>query len=82
MRRVQKCSSCGFPVSEGRAICLDCEKKLGSPVQAAESAPAEYVPAFLASSAPPKESWFSNPVNILAILVLIFGILVAVVVFR
>ncbi len=25
MRRVQKCSSCGFPVSEGRKLCLDCE---------------------------------------------------------
>jgi len=25
MRRVQKCSSCGFPVSEGRTLCLDCE---------------------------------------------------------
>ena len=82
MRRVQKCSSCGFPVSEGRTICLDCEKKQGSSVHSAESVPAEYVPAFLASSAPPKESWYSNPVNILAILVLIFGILVAVVVFR
>lgn len=27
MRRMQKCSACGFPVSEGRTICLDCEKK-------------------------------------------------------
>lgn len=25
MRRVQKCSACGFPVSEGRKLCLDCE---------------------------------------------------------
>jgi uncharacterized Zn finger protein (UPF0148 family) len=27
MLRVQKCASCGFPVSEGRALCLDCERK-------------------------------------------------------
>jgi len=27
MLRVQKCSSCGFPVSERRTLCLDCEKK-------------------------------------------------------
>jgi putative methionine-R-sulfoxide reductase with GAF domain len=27
MLRVQKCVSCGFPVSEGRSLCLDCEKK-------------------------------------------------------
>jgi len=26
MRRVQKCESCSFPVSEGRTLCLDCEK--------------------------------------------------------
>ena len=82
MRRVQKCASCGFPVSEGRTICLDCEKKKDSPSQSAEPAPAEYVPSFLNSSLPAKESWFSNPVNILAILVVIVGILVAVVVFR
>jgi len=25
MRRVQKCAACGFPVSEGRTFCLDCE---------------------------------------------------------
>ena len=24
---MQKCASCGFPVSEGRTLCLDCEKK-------------------------------------------------------
>jgi hypothetical protein len=28
MLRVQKCASCGFPVSEGRALCLDCETNL------------------------------------------------------
>jgi putative methionine-R-sulfoxide reductase with GAF domain len=26
MLRVQKCASCGFPVSEGRKLCIDCEK--------------------------------------------------------
>jgi putative methionine-R-sulfoxide reductase with GAF domain len=29
MFRVQKCASCGFPVSEGRTLCLDCERKDG-----------------------------------------------------
>jgi putative methionine-R-sulfoxide reductase with GAF domain len=27
MLRVQKCASCGFPISEGRTLCLDCEQK-------------------------------------------------------
>jgi putative methionine-R-sulfoxide reductase with GAF domain len=83
MRRVQKCSSCGFPVSEGRTICLDCEKKQdSSSAPSAEPLAAEFVPAFLTSSPPPKESWLADHVNLLAILVLIVGILVAIVVFR
>jgi len=28
MLRVQKCDSCGFPVSDGRTLCLDCERKV------------------------------------------------------
>jgi len=121
MLRVQKCASCGFPVSEGRTLCLDCEKKdtektaferkqsereqgaiekhqieqqkikQGEEKQDAPSdsvgasatpAPEEFVPAFLANAVPPQESWLADHVNLLAIVVLILGILVAVVVFR
>ncbi len=112
MLRVQKCASCGFPVSEGRTLCLDCEKKdsekknfekkqreqeqvqieqptikQGEPEQdtpsdSAASVPDEFVPAFLANIVPAQESWLANHVNLLAIVVLILGILVAVVVFR
>jgi hypothetical protein len=42
----------------------------------------ESVPAFLAGYATSKESWMANHVNLLAIVVLIVGILLAVVVFR
>lgn len=95
MRRVQKCASCGFPISEGRTICLDCEKKKS---ELGESGPSgiqkvdepaeavaedEDVPAFLADAENFKESWLSNHLNhLLAILVLILGVLVAIVVFR
>ena len=122
MLRVQKCASCGFPVSEGRTLCLDCEKKdsektaferkqreqargqieqqkieqkikqseqatssdaVGaSAAPSASPAPEEFVPAFLANAVPPKESWLADHVNLLAIVVLVLGILVAVVVFR
>jgi uncharacterized Zn finger protein (UPF0148 family) len=142
MRRVQKCASCGFPVSSGRTVCIDCERKdlhdkelqhkekrdkekrdkdrekeletrtaenpLPAPpaalqektqieatsLQISDGAPADividdaadasdqFVPAFLANSVPVKESWLSNHVNLLAIVVLILTILVAVVVFR
>ena len=81
MRRVQKCASCGFPVSEGRTWCLDCENTRQEPDSAAE-VPAEFVPPFLDSAKPPNESWLASHVNILAVLVLILSIVVAVVVFR
>jgi hypothetical protein len=45
MRRIQKCASCGFPVSEGRTLCLDCESserlKLESDKKAREKAARE-----------------------------------------
>jgi putative methionine-R-sulfoxide reductase with GAF domain/uncharacterized Zn finger protein (UPF0148 family) len=117
MLRGQKCDSCGFPVSEGRTLCLDCEKKASDKKdnekrqrettqiqvqhqQAGEEQPTspasfsgsaadpgaamaeESVPAFLAAYATSKESWMANHVNLLAIVVLIVGILLAVVVFR
>ena len=101
MLRVQKCASCGFPISEGRTLCLDCEQKDSvkphemesgeiaqpepapdAPSASAPPTPEEFVPDFLANSAPAPESWLANHVNLLAIVVLILGILVAVVVFR
>lgn len=118
MRRVQKCATCGFPVSEGRTLCLDCEKKDTQKKEfekrqgekqgekknsqehpttlsgqgkseasdvttgASKVSSGEFVPAFLADSVPVEESWLSNHVNLLALVVLIMGILVAVVVFR
>ncbi len=100
MLLVQKCASCGFPVSGGRTLCLDCEKKdsekrqrereqgassdsvADSVADSAAPAQEEFVPAFLANSAPAQESWLANHINLLAIVVLILGILVAFVVFR
>ncbi len=108
--QVQKCATCGFPVSEGRTFCLDCEKKdaerkdaetkpdeqklqmqdasgksKSPPASSSDLAPApsdEFVPAFLVNSASVRGSWMSNHVNLLAIVVLILGVLVAIVVFR
>jgi hypothetical protein len=98
MLRVQKCASCGFPVSEGRALCLDCERKkddkMGrtqdrseavSPQLAVSAVPAtdEALPPFLANVTPAKESWLSGHVNLLlVIVVLILGVLVFIVLFR
>lgn len=83
MRRVQKCASCGFPVSEGRTLCVDCENKRHLQPEVADAVPTEFVPAFLDSSAMPKQSWLAaNYVNVLAAVVLVLSIVVAVVVFR
>lgn len=82
MRRVQKCSSCGFPVSEGRTLCVDCENKRHLQPESAEPVPAEFVPALLDKSKAAEESWLGNHVNVLAVIVLILSIVVAVVVFR
>jgi putative methionine-R-sulfoxide reductase with GAF domain len=82
MRRVQKCASCGFPVSEGRTLCVDCENKSHLHPESTDAQPAEFIPAFLDSSKPPNESWLANHVNVLAVVVLILSIVVAVVVFR
>ena len=84
MQRIQKCSSCGFPVSEGRTLCVDCEQKRDREPSATETMPAEFVPSFgvSGSEAPAEESWLANHVNLLAILVLVLSIVVAVVVFR
>jgi GAF domain len=106
MLRVQKCESCGFPVSEGRTLCLDCEKKTPGerkPGEEARGAPSallsavspaslssslplpaqdEFVPAFLEKSPSERGSWLSNHINLLVIVVVLLGILVAVVLFR
>ncbi len=97
MLRVQKCASCGFPVSEGRSLCLDCERKkddkIGQtqvlsepaspqPAESATTATEETLPPFLANATPVKESWLSDHVNLLVIAVLILGVLVAIVLFH
>jgi len=55
MRRVQKCSACGFPVSEGRMLCVDCETlerlKLESEKRAREKAALEGGQMTVATSA-------------------------------
>ena len=46
---VQKCRSCGFPVSKGRSLCVECDQKMGHAAPAAEL-----------FSTPPKESWIGS----------------------
>ncbi len=55
---------------------------VASAATSVSATPEEFVPAFLANAVPPRESWLADHVNLLAVVVLILGILVAVVVFR
>ena len=82
MRRVRKCVACGFPVSEGRTYCLDCERRESKPSASAERVGLGSMPSFRDMSESPKESWLANHVNLLAIVVLVLGVLVVIVVFR
>jgi putative methionine-R-sulfoxide reductase with GAF domain len=58
---VRKCVTCGFPVSEGRTLCLDCEAAQTNP-DAAEGRANNGAPAFLAELAAAKanESWLRS----------------------
>jgi hypothetical protein len=49
---IGSCQSCGFPVSEGRKLCLDCESSSAS--HGANVAP------FLSSIAIPRENWLRS----------------------
>jgi hypothetical protein len=58
LRNVHRCQACGFPVSEGRVLCVDCEEKqwhgepVRRPAKATEAArPAPAIASVLSSSA-------------------------------
>jgi len=68
---VATCSACGFPVSQGRKLCVDCE---------ASHANAETVPRFLGEMAKIKPAWKSPHTYLLAFLMiflLLFAVLTA-----
>jgi len=50
---LRKCEGCGFPVSEGRHLCLDCEKKRVRASEAAARSTARTSPAARANVAEP-----------------------------
>jgi len=56
---LRKCEACGFPVSEGRQLCLDCEKKKGRETTAVAKASIASTPA--TSSAASQTSTNSAP---------------------
>jgi len=58
--KVRNCEACGFPVSEGRTLCLDCEAARLSGDSPAPLASSE-APAFLSKfGTPKKQSWLGS----------------------
>jgi putative methionine-R-sulfoxide reductase with GAF domain len=58
--KIGKCEACGFPVSEGRTLCLDCEDARISGERPAPLASSQ-VPAFLSQFGTPREqSWLGS----------------------
>jgi len=58
--KVRNCEACGFPVSEGRTLCLDCEAARLSGDSPAPLASSE-APAFLSKfGTPTKQSWLGS----------------------
>ena len=68
---IGKCASCGFPVSEGRKYCLDCES---SPRSDETSAVSNEAPDFLASYSNQKQkNWFSRNIYWIGIVAMSLG---------
>ena len=84
---LRKCSECGFPISEGRTLCLDCEKKLkaaGGTVAVAGSGAGD-APLFsmgAGADGDTKESWLAQHRVLVAILVVVLLVLIGVFVLR
>ena len=58
--KVRKCEACGFPVSEGRTLCLDCEAARLSGERPAPLA-SSHAPAFLSQfGTQKKQSWLAS----------------------
>jgi putative methionine-R-sulfoxide reductase with GAF domain len=91
---LRACESCGFPVSEGRNLCLDCEKKIAQapppapPAQVLEAASSKSIASAPSPSvddvpnflgAEPEASWLSrHKLMVVAIVVAVIGIVAVV----
>ncbi|MBZ5719550.1 MAG: GAF domain-containing protein [Acidobacteriia bacterium] len=81
--KIRKCEACGFPVSEGRTLCLDCE---AARVPAGELKPSEAgneAPEFLSQiTAGNQEGWLQSHKYLVGILVAVVVLVVVLLRFR
>jgi len=68
---IGKCQVCGFPVSEGRRLCLDCEKAH----KPADEAGSEEATALLATLSQAEPGWWSSHKYLLGVLVVVMAVI-------
>ena len=69
LANVKRCQDCGFPVSEGRTYCVDCEQLRQADEAELPDAPQ---PEFMATlAAPREESWFDRHMYTIGTIVMV-----------
>jgi putative methionine-R-sulfoxide reductase with GAF domain len=78
--KIRNCEACGFPVSEGRTLCLDCENARIAGERPAPLA-SRQAPAFLSQFGAPKEqSWLGSHIyTIGTVLIVVLTVVLLVV---
>jgi putative methionine-R-sulfoxide reductase with GAF domain len=81
---IGNCRTCGFPISEGRKLCLDCEAgQIPEPTPAAAAANSEennQPPEFLTHlAAPETESWLKSHLYMIATLALVAATVILII---
>jgi putative methionine-R-sulfoxide reductase with GAF domain len=79
---IGQCQTCGFPVSEGRVLCLDCEKSLPPDKRPIAVPVVSEVPEFRSQLAlPEEESWLQSHMYMIGTL-LVVAIAIVVLLWR
>ena len=80
---VGQCATCGFPVSEGRVLCVDCEKKnaANSKAKPAEAAVAESLFTMTSETEAPG-SWFQQHRTMVVAIGLVVAAVIAILLLR
>ena len=84
--KIGKCQACGFPVSEGRVLCLDCEARQGPGDKLVENVSSSTeAPEFLSqlTAAPgTEESWLWSHKYAIGIMLVVIATLAVLLLFR
>jgi len=80
---IKACSACGFPVSQGRTLCLDCEEAQGSQQPGQSPAQSRPAPALLSElgAEPPKTSWLQSHFYTIAAFLMVAATIVVLLVY-